>query len=79
MCNLHRVGSLVLLVHDCADIFLEVSNRYLNEGIISQYQHFAGRQDYEICTVPKGLRYHLRCLHGGVDRHAIDALPADYL
>lgn len=24
VCNLHRVGSLVLLVHDCADIFLEV-------------------------------------------------------
>lgn len=25
ICNLHRVGSLVLVVHDCADIFLEVS------------------------------------------------------
>lgn len=25
VCNLHRVGSLVLVVHDCADIFLEVS------------------------------------------------------
>ena len=24
VCNLHRVGSLVLVVHDCADIFLEV-------------------------------------------------------
>lgn len=24
ICNLHRVGTLVLLVHDCADIFLEV-------------------------------------------------------
>lgn len=23
--NLHRVGTLVLLLHDCADIFLEVS------------------------------------------------------
>jgi sphingoid base N-palmitoyltransferase len=23
ICNLHRVGSLVLFVHDCADIFLE--------------------------------------------------------
>lgn len=25
VCNLHRVGSLVLVVHDCADILLEVS------------------------------------------------------
>jgi len=25
VCNLHRIGTLVLLVHDCADIFLEVS------------------------------------------------------
>lgn len=25
VCNLHRVGSLVLVVHDCADIFLEVN------------------------------------------------------
>lgn len=25
VCNLHRAGSLVLVVHDCADIFLEVS------------------------------------------------------
>lgn len=25
ICNLHRVGSLVLVVHDCADIFLEVN------------------------------------------------------
>lgn len=24
VCNLHRVGSLVLVVHDCADILLEV-------------------------------------------------------
>ena len=29
ICNLHRVGSLVLVVHDCADIFLEVSNFFL--------------------------------------------------
>lgn len=25
VCNLHRVGSLVLAVHDCADIFLEAA------------------------------------------------------
>ncbi|KAL1123364.1 hypothetical protein AAG570_002449 [Ranatra chinensis] len=25
VCNLHRVGTLVLLVHDCADIFLEAA------------------------------------------------------
>ncbi|XP_055374984.1 ceramide synthase 6-like [Condylostylus longicornis] len=25
VCNLHRVGSLVLVVHDCADIFLEAA------------------------------------------------------
>lgn len=25
VCNLHRIGTLVLLIHDCADIFLEVS------------------------------------------------------
>jgi len=25
VCNLHRVGSLVLIVHDCADIFLEAA------------------------------------------------------
>lgn len=28
VCNLHRVGSLVLVVHDCADIFLEVKKRF---------------------------------------------------
>lgn len=28
--NLTRIGSLVLLVHDCADIFLEVSMPYSN-------------------------------------------------
>lgn len=27
VCNLHRVGSLVLVVHDCADIFLEVQSK----------------------------------------------------
>lgn len=25
VCNLHRVGSLVLVIHDCADIFLEAA------------------------------------------------------
>lgn len=25
VCNMFRIGSLVLVVHDCADIFLEVS------------------------------------------------------
>jgi ceramide synthetase len=25
VCNLHRMGTLVLLIHDCADVFLEVS------------------------------------------------------
>uniref|UniRef100_A0A1I8QE03 TLC domain-containing protein n=1 Tax=Stomoxys calcitrans TaxID=35570 RepID=A0A1I8QE03_STOCA len=25
ICNLHRVGSLVLVIHDCADIFLEAA------------------------------------------------------
>jgi ceramide synthetase len=32
ICNLHRVGSLVLLVHDCADIFLEAAKslKYAN-------------------------------------------------
>lgn len=28
VCNLHRVGSLVLVVHDCADIFLEVRSSH---------------------------------------------------
>lgn len=32
VCNLHRVGSLVLIVHDCADIFLEAAKitKYAN-------------------------------------------------
>jgi len=32
ICNLHRVGSLVLLVHDCADILLEAAKitKYAN-------------------------------------------------
>jgi sphingoid base N-palmitoyltransferase len=32
ICNLHRVGSLVLFVHDCADIFLEAAKslKYAN-------------------------------------------------
>lgn len=32
VCNLHRVGSLVLAVHDCADIFLEAAKitKYAN-------------------------------------------------
>uniref|UniRef100_U5EU05 Putative schlank n=1 Tax=Corethrella appendiculata TaxID=1370023 RepID=U5EU05_9DIPT len=32
ICNVHRVGSLVLLVHDCADIFLEAAKitKYAN-------------------------------------------------
>ncbi|GAB0093945.1 ceramide synthase 5 [Sergentomyia squamirostris] len=32
ICNLHRVGSLVLVVHDCADIFLEAAKltKYAN-------------------------------------------------
>ncbi|KRF82662.1 ceramide synthase 6 isoform X1 [Drosophila virilis] len=32
VCNLHRVGSLVLVVHDCADIFLEAAKltKYAN-------------------------------------------------
>lgn len=32
ICNLHRIGSLVLLVHDCADIFLEAAKslKYAN-------------------------------------------------
>ena len=25
VCNLHRIGTLVLLLHDCADIFVEVT------------------------------------------------------
>lgn len=32
ICNLHRVGSLVLVIHDCADIFLEAAKvtKYAN-------------------------------------------------
>lgn len=32
VCNLHRVGSLVLVIHDCADIFLEAAKitKYAN-------------------------------------------------
>jgi len=26
ICNFHRIGTLVLLTHDCGDIFLEVIN-----------------------------------------------------
>lgn len=26
ICNFHRIGTLVLLTHDCGDIFLEVMN-----------------------------------------------------
>lgn len=25
VCNMHRIGSLVLVIHDCADVLLEVS------------------------------------------------------
>jgi sphingoid base N-palmitoyltransferase len=32
VCNLHRVGSLVLLVHDCADILLEAAKALKYSG-----------------------------------------------
>lgn len=32
ICNLHRVGSLVLLVHDCADILLEAAKALKYSG-----------------------------------------------
>lgn len=54
VCNLTRIGSLVLVVHDCADIFLEVQSyncffvSYITMNKYKRYLYFplfAGCQD----------------------------------
>ena len=39
ICNLHRIGTLVLLIHDCADIFLEVSSMKYFPLEVSFFRH----------------------------------------
>lgn len=44
VCNLHRVGSLVLVVHDCADILLEVKqivHYFVHEKTIDSIDRFS--------------------------------------
>uniref|UniRef100_A0A8D8HDC8 (northern house mosquito) hypothetical protein n=1 Tax=Culex pipiens TaxID=7175 RepID=A0A8D8HDC8_CULPI len=38
-----------------------------------------GRQDHQVRPVSKGVRHHLRRVHGGVDRDAARPLPAHHL
>ena len=38
-CNLTRVGTLVLVIHDCADIFLEVTHHPFSQKTILEWFH----------------------------------------
>lgn len=80
VCNLHRVGSLVLLVHDCADIFLEVMYYRISTNCFELIWHLiVGSKNHKVCTIPEGLRYDLRRFHCCLDHHTACAISSNHL
>lgn len=83
VCNLHRVGSLVLVVHDCADIFLDVS--WWRRRVWIGFQRLillpfrAGGQADQVYRLPEGVRLHFRLFHGALDRDASGLLSSHHL
>jgi len=74
-CNLTRVGTLVLAVHDCADIFLEVNSMLRSKRITIQSLFFdSGCQNVQVHKLPKNVRQFICLLRHNLDHHEAGSL-----
>ena len=71
-----RVGTLVLVIHDCADILLEVRPRLfqlyqLNDIFNNLFQNFLGSKIVQIYQLSADVRRLIRSIFHNLDRHQI--------